>query len=440
MKVIVVGAGLAGVEIVNVLNKAGVKVLLYEMRPVRMTPAHKTPYFGELVCSNSLKSTEITDASGLLKEEMKRLGSIIIHVAIKTSVPAGKALAVNRNEFAIGITRIIESMKNVEIVRSEIREIPDERPCVIASGPLTSDDLAESIRRFLGEDNLYFFDAISPIIDGETIDYSKGFWASRYDPNSKDYFNIPLNEEEYNRFYNELMKAEVVEYKEFEKGVKYFEGCMPIEELARRGRDTLLFGPMKPVGLIDPRTGKEPFAVVQLRREDREGRMFNIVGFQTKMKWPEQERVFRLIPGLENAEFLRYGGIHRNTYINSPKVLNATLSTKKDPLLFFAGQITGVEGYLESGATGIIAGVNAARIVKGLDPVVPPAETMIGSLINYIVNANPRDFQPMNANFGLLPPLEVKVRGKMERRKLLAERALKVLEEWMIENNLEFLR
>ncbi|MGB9807563.1 MAG: methylenetetrahydrofolate--tRNA-(uracil(54)-C(5))-methyltransferase (FADH(2)-oxidizing) TrmFO [Thermosulfidibacteraceae bacterium] len=440
MKVIVVGAGLAGVEIVNVLNKAGVKVLLYEMRPVRMTPAHKTPYFGELVCSNSLKSTEITDASGLLKEEMKRLGSIIIHVAIKTSVPAGKALAVNRNEFAIGITRIIESMKNVEIVRSEIREIPDERPCVIASGPLTSDDLAESIRRFLGEDNLYFFDAISPIIDGETIDYSKGFWASRYDPNSKDYFNIPLNEEEYNRFYNELMKAEVVEYKEFEKGVKYFEGCMPIEELARRGRDTLLFGPMKPVGLIDPRTGKEPFAVVQLRREDREGRMFNIVGFQTKMKWPEQERVFRLIPGLENAEFLRYGGIHRNTYINSPKVLNATLSTKKDPLLFFAGQITGVEGYLESGATGIIAGVNAARIVKGLDPVVPPAETMIGSLINYIVNANPRDFQPMNANFGLLPPLEVKVRGKMERRKLLAERALKVLEEWMMENNLEFLR
>jgi methylenetetrahydrofolate--tRNA-(uracil-5-)-methyltransferase len=440
LKVIVVGAGLAGVEIVNVLNKAGVKVLLYEMRPVRMTPAHKTPYFGELVCSNSLKSTEITDASGLLKEEMKRLGSIIIHVAIKTSVPAGKALAVNRNEFAIGITRIIESMKNVEIVRSEIREIPDERPCVIASGPLTSDDLAESIRRFLGEDNLYFFDAISPIIDGETIDYSKGFWASRYDPNSKDYFNIPLNEEEYNRFYNELMKAEVVEYKEFEKGVKYFEGCMPIEELARRGRDTLLFGPMKPVGLIDPRTGKEPFAVVQLRREDREGRMFNIVGFQTKMKWPEQERVFRLIPGLENAEFLRYGGIHRNTYINSPKVLNATLSTKKDPLLFFAGQITGVEGYLESGATGIIAGVNAARIVKGLDPVVPPAETMIGSLINYIVNANPRDFQPMNANFGLLPPLEVKVRGKMERRKLLAERALKVLEEWMMENNLEFLR
>lgn len=440
MKVVVVGAGLAGVEAVRVLNRAGVKVLLYEMRPVKMTPAHKTSYFAELVCSNSLKSTEITDASGLLKREMKLLGSLVIKVAEMCSVPAGKALAVDRNRFASTITSIVESMENVEIVRDEVKRIPDERPCIIATGPLTSDELAKSISEFLGEDNLYFFDAISPIVDGETIDFSKGFWANRYDPEGRDYFNIPLTEEEYERFYNELIRAEVVDFKDFERDARYFEGCMPIEELARRGKKTLLFGPMKPVGLIDPGTGKQPYAVIQLRKEDREGRMFNIVGFQTKMKWPEQARIFRMIPALEKVEFLRYGSVHRNTYINSPRVLRPTCATIKDGSLFFAGQIIGVEGYLESAATGIIAGINAMRIVKGLEPIVAPEETMIGALLKYVTSADPRDFQPMNANFGLLPPLDVKVRDKKKKRELLAMRAIEKLEEWIKDNNLEFLR
>lgn len=440
MKVVVVGAGLAGVEAVRVLDRAGVKVLLYEMRPRKMTPAHKTPYFAELVCSNSLKSTEITDASGLLKEEMKLLGSLIIKVAEMCSVPAGKALAVDRNKFASTITGIVESMENVEVIREEVKRIPDDRPCIIATGPLTSDELARSISEFLGEDNLYFFDAISPIIDGETIDFSKGFWANRYDPEGRDYFNIPLTEDEYERFYNELIRAEVVDFKDFEKDARYFEGCMPIEELAKRGKMTLLFGPMKPVGLIDPRTGKQPYAVVQLRKEDREGRMFNIVGFQTKMKWPEQARIFRMLPALEKAEFLRYGSVHRNTYINSPRVLKPTCATIKDGSLFFAGQIIGVEGYLESAVTGIIAGINAMRVLKGLEPIVPPEETMTGSLLRYVTSADPKDFQPMNANFGLLPPLDVKVRDRKKKRELLAMRALERLEEWIKDNELEFLR
>lgn len=440
MKVVVVGAGLAGVEAVRVLDRAGVKVLLYEMRPRKMTPAHKTPYFAELVCSNSLKSTEITDASGLLKEEMKLLGSLVIKVAEMCSVPAGKALAVDRNKFASTITGIVESMENVEVIREEVKRIPDDRPCIIATGPLTSDELARSISEFLGEDNLYFFDAISPIIDGETIDFSKGFWANRYDPEGRDYFNIPLTEDEYERFYNELIRAEVVDFKDFEKDARYFEGCMPIEELAKRGKMTLLFGPMKPVGLIDPRTGKQPYAVVQLRKEDREGRMFNIVGFQTKMKWPEQARIFRMLPALEKAEFLRYGSVHRNTYINSPRVLKPTCATIKDGSLFFAGQIIGVEGYLESAVTGIIAGINAMRVLKGLEPIVPPEETMTGSLLRYVTSADPKDFQPMNANFGLLPPLDVKVRDRKKKRELLAMRALERLEEWIKDNELEFLR
>ncbi len=440
MKVVVVGAGLAGVEAVRVLDRAGVKVLLYEMRPRKMTPAHKTPYFAELVCSNSLKSTEITDASGLLKEEMKLLGSLVIKVAEMCSVPAGKALAVDRNKFASTITGIVESMENVEVIREEVKRIPDDRPCIIATGPLTSDELARSISEFLGEDNLYFFDAISPIIDGETIDFSKGFWANRYDPEGRDYFNIPLTEDEYERFYNELIRAEVVDFKDFEKDARYFEGCMPIEELAKRGKMTLLFGPMKPVGLIDPRTGKQPYAVVQLRKEDREGRVFNIVGFQTKMKWPEQARIFRMLPALEKAEFLRYGSVHRNTYINSPRVLKPTCATIKDGSLFFAGQIIGVEGYLESAVTGIIAGINAMRVLKGLEPIVPPEETMTGSLLRYVTSADPKDFQPMNANFGLLPPLDVKVRDRKKKRELLAMRALERLEEWIKDNELEFLR
>lgn len=433
----VIGAGLAGVEIVRVLERAGVSVLLYEMRPKKMTPAHKTHYFAELVCSNSLKSKDPYTAHGLLKIEMKMLGSLVLDVALKCEVPAGKALAVDRDRFAESITVRVESMKNVTIVREEVRRIPEERPCVIATGPLTSSDLAEDIKSFFGEDNLYFYDAISPIVDAESVDYSKGFWGNRYGGEG-DYFNLPLTEEEYYRFYNALVNAETVPYKDFEEP-RFFEGCLPIEELARRGEKTLLYGPMRPVGLVDPRTGKEPFAVVQLRREDREGKMFNMVGFQTKMKWPEQEKVFRLIPGLERAVFLRYGSIHRNTYINSPRVLFPTLQSKKDPLLLFAGQIVGVEGYLESAASGIIAGINIVRLLNGAVPVVPPRETMIGSLLHYIATADPSNFQPMNANFGLLPSLDIPVRNKEKKKKLLVERSIEAMRRWIEEEGLEFL-
>ncbi len=439
-KVIVVGGGLAGVEAAFALAKLGAEVILYEMRPFKTTPAHKTSYLAELVCSNSLKSESPDTASGLLKAEMKMLGSLVIHAAYKFRVPAGKALAVDRERFSQYITSVIESMEKIQVVREEITFIPSERPCIIATGPLTSDSLSESIKAFFGEENLSFYDAISPIVDGETIDYSRTFWADRYGkPGEGDYLNCPMTEEEYERFYKELLNAECVEFREFE-APRFFEGCMPIEELARRGRETLLFGPMRPVGLIDPKTGKTPFAVVQLRKEDKEGKMFNIVGFQTKMKWPEQRRVFRLIPGLEKAEFLRYGSIHRNTYLNSPRVLLPTLQTKKDEKLFFAGQITGVEGYLESASTGIIAGINAFRVLLDMPALVPPAETMIGSLLRYITDSSLKDFQPMNANFGLLPPLKDKVKDRKKKRFLLYKRAVESMEAWIKENNLEVLR
>jgi len=438
-KVIIVGGGLAGAEAAFAASKLGVEVVLYEMRPERMTPAHKTPYLAELVCSNSLKADTPDTASGLLKAEMRLLGSIVLEAAEAARVPAGKALAVDREVFAKYITHRLESAENITVIREEVKSIPRERPCIIASGPLTSDALSQSIKEFLGEDNLSFYDAISPIVDGESIDYDKVFWGDRYGEAGKgDYLNCPLTREEYELFYNELINAECVPFKEFEEP-RYFEGCMPIEELARRGKDTLLFGPMKPVGLIDPKTGKTPYAVVQLRKEDREGRMFNLVGFQTKMKWPEQQRVFRLIPGLERAEFLRFGSIHRNTYINSPRVLLPTLQTRKDETLLFAGQITGVEGYVESAATGIIAGINAAKVAKGEQPLVVPEETMIGALIRYITDPSKKEFQPMNANFGLLPPLKVRVRNRQKRRQLLYQRALERMKEWIKEHNLEVL-
>jgi len=424
IEVNVIGGGLAGAEAALRIASGDRKVRLYEMRPEKLTPAHKTGLLAELVCSNTLGGIDILTPRGLLKKEMKTLNSLIIEAAEKTQVPAGGALAVNREEFSSYITEKIEGNRNIEVIREEVTQIP-EGITVIATGPLTSDRFSETLKDFLGEDYLSFYDAISPIVYADSIDYSKCFWGSRYGKGGDDYLNCPMTEEEYERFYDALVNAEKVEFKDFE----VFEGCMPIEEMAKRGKQTLLFGPLRPVGLVDPRTGKRPFAVVQLRKENREGTLLNLVGFQTKLKYPEQKRVFRLIPGLENAEFARFGSIHRNLFINSPKLLRRTLQLKKKPEILFAGQITGVEGYPESAATGIIAGINVLRMLSGKETVYPPETTIIGGLLKYIVTANPEHFQPMNANFGLLPP--VKIKGKKERRKFLAGRALKDLKRWV---------
>jgi methylenetetrahydrofolate--tRNA-(uracil-5-)-methyltransferase len=417
----VIGGGLAGTEAAWRIANSGYKVRLFEMRPKKSTPAHKTGKLAELVCSNTLGGKEITTPRGLLKAEMEKLNSLIMEAAKSSEVPAGGALAVDREKFADFITEKIEGHPLIEVVREEVKEIPREGVTVVATGPLTSESFSNYLREFLGEDELYFYDAISPIVYADTVDYSKCFWGSRYGKGGDDYLNCPMTKEEYERFYEALIKAEKVPLKEFEKAC-YFEGCMPIEEMAERGKETLLFGPLKPVGLIDPRTGKRPYAVVQLRKENEEGTLLNLVGFQTKLKYPEQKRVFRLIPGLEKAEFARYGSIHRNTFINSPKLLLPTLQLKKDGRVLFAGQITGVEGYPESAASGIVAGINAVRLLEGKEPVVPPKETMIGGLLRYVSGADPKRFQPMNANFGLLPPPKSKIRGKLERRKFLAKR------------------
>ncbi|MEO2068476.1 MAG: FADH(2)-oxidizing methylenetetrahydrofolate--tRNA-(uracil(54)-C(5))-methyltransferase TrmFO [Desulfurobacteriaceae bacterium] len=426
----VIGGGLAGVEAAYKIAESGHKVRLFEMRPKKTTPAHKTDKLAELVCSNTLGGKEITTPRGLLKAEMELLNSLIVEAAKRTEVPAGGALAVDREKFAEYITEKIEKHPNIEVIREEVKEIPKEGITIVATGPLTSDDFSNYLREYLGEKELHFYDAISPIVYADTIDYSKCFWGSRYGKGGDDYLNCPMTEEEYERFYNALMEAEKVPLKDFEKAC-YFEGCMPIEEMAERGKQTLLFGPLKPVGLIDPRTGKRPFAVVQLRKENKEGTLLNLVGFQTKLKYPEQKRVFRLIPGLENAEFARYGSIHRNTFINSPKLLLRTLQLKKNPKVFFAGQITGVEGYPESAATGIIAGLNAVRLLEGKDPIYPPETIMIGALLKYITTADPKSFQPMNANFGLLPPPEKKIKGKRERRGYLAKKAIEETRKWL---------
>jgi len=432
-KVAVIGAGLAGSEAAYKIAEEGISVDLYEMRPVKMTPAHKTSYFAEVVCSNSLGSFEIGTGSGLLKEEMKILGSIILKVAEKHKVPAGGALAVDRVKFSKEITEILENHPNINIIRKEIKKIPENYDyIIIATGPLTSEDLSQEIQKLTGQKHLYFYDAIAPTVDAETVDYSKGFWGDRYGKGNGDYFNCVLTEKEYEVFYEELLKGEQVPLKDFEKAV-YFEGCLPIEEIARRGKETLLYGPMKPVGLTDPKTGKKPFAVVQLRKENREGTLLSLVGFQTKLKYPEQKRIFRLIPALKDATFVRLGSIHRNTFIQSQKVLFPTLQLKKNPKILFAGQITGVEGYAASSATGILAGINVSRMVFGLEPLIPPKETMLGGLINYITS--PKDeLQPMNPNFALLPDLDKKVKGKKQRKEAKAKRAIEKMIEFVEKN------
>ncbi|MCX7857409.1 MAG: methylenetetrahydrofolate--tRNA-(uracil(54)-C(5))-methyltransferase (FADH(2)-oxidizing) TrmFO [Deltaproteobacteria bacterium] len=421
MAIKIIGGGLAGVEAAYQIAKRKKNVILYEMRPEKLTPAHKSGLLAEIVCSNSFKSKDIGDAHGLLKEEMKILDSLVLRIAQETEIPGGKALVVDRWKFAERITEEIFKNQYIKVVREEVAEIPSG-VVIVASGPLTSASLADKLASLTGRNNLYFFDAISPIVDGTTIDMRKAFFASRYSEDSSDYLNCPLTQEEYELFYRELINAKKVEFKEFEK-IPYFEGCLPIEVLAERGKNTLLFGPMKPVGLKDPLTKKTPYAVVQLRREDKEGSMYNMVGFQTKMTYPEQERVFRLIPALRNARFLRYGSIHRNTFINSPEVLKNTLQLKEDERIFFAGQLTGVEGYLESAATGIIAGISASFYVDGKRFIPPPSTTLIGSLINYITEKKAH-FQPMNANFGLLKGY------KRKEKNTLVERAMNDLREW----------
>ena len=419
----VIGAGLAGSEAAWQLAERGVKVDLYEMRPTKTTPAHQTDRFAELVCSNSLRGAGLENAVGLLKEEMRRLGSVIMSAADHNSVSAGGALAVDRELFSSEVTKRLEQHPYVCVHREEVHRIPQEGITVVASGPLTSDDLAEDILRLTGEEALSFYDAAAPIVTLESIDLNKAFWASRYDKGEADYLNCPMTKEEYELFYNALILAETAEVQGFEQG-KVFEGCLPVEVMAKRGLQTLTFGPLKPVGLQDPRTGKKSYAVVQLRKENQAGTLFNLVGFQTHLKWGEQKRVFSLIPGLENAEFVRYGVMHRNTFLNAPKVLKADFSLKIKPTIFFAGQMTGVEGYVESAASGLLAGLNAWRRTNQRDGLVFPSETTLGGLARHLEGSPSQSFQPMNINFGLLPPLTERIRDKREKNTKISERAL----------------
>ncbi len=432
-EVTVIGAGLAGSEAAWQAARRGVSVRLYEMRPQHPTPVHRTGDFAELVCSNSLRGAGLENAVGLLKEEMRRLGSVIMAQADAHAVPAGGALAVSREDFARGVTAAVTGHPLIEVVREELSRIPAAGVVIVASGPLTSDALAADIRAFTSEKYLSFYDAAAPIVTLESIDMTRAFRASRYGKgDGSDYINCPMNEAEYDRFCRELAAAErSMPHNPEDEKVCYFEGCLPVEEMARRGRDVLRFGPLKPVGLTDPATGRWPYAVVQLRQDNAAGTLYNLVGFQTSLKWPEQRRVFRLIPGLEQAEFARLGVIHRNTFINSPRVLLPTGQSRARPELFFAGQMTGVEGYVESAAGGLVAGINAARLVRGLPPVVLPLDTALGSLLHYITHADPEHFQPMNIAFGLLPLWpDAGVRDKRARRRLIAERALAALADF----------
>jgi len=426
--IVVIGAGLAGCESAWQIARRGRKVILYEMKPEVYSPAHRSPLFAEMVCSNSFKSESIENAPGVLKEEMGRLDSLILQTAKQTRVPAGDSLAVDREAFSKRITDTLERLGNVQIIRKEVSSIPRDEITIVASGPLTSEALSQEVQRVTGNDHLFFYDAISPIVAADSINFQKAFKASRYGKGGNDYVNCPMDEEEYYQFVDALNQAERVPIRSFER--RYlFEGCLPVEEMAERGNETLAYGPLKPVGLIDPRTGKQHFAVVQLRQENRFETVFSLVGFQTRLRVEEQRRVFRMIPGLERAEFVRWGSVHRNTFIDSPRLLKESLQLRHLLRLFFAGQITGVEGYMESAAMGLLSGINAYRYGEGLPPVVPPPTTAIGALINYIIYSQATPFQPMNVNFGLFHPIEEKRKGR-EKRRLLGERALEEIERW----------
>lgn len=428
IKVTVIGAGLAGSEAAFQAAEAGVKVDLYEMRKLKKTPAHHTDKFAELVCTNSLRANNITNAAGLLKEEMRTLDSVIISSADKHQVPAGGALAVDREGFSSEVTERVSNHPNITIHHEEITEIPEDGITIIATGPLTSEPLAESIKEFTESEGLYFYDAAAPIIDKNTIDMDKVYLKSRYDKGEAAYLNCPMNKDEFYAFREALVTAEVAPLKSFEKE-KFFEGCMPIEVMANRGEKTMTFGPLKPVGLEDPKTGKRPYAVVQLRQDDAAASLFNIVGFQTHLKWGEQKRIIQMIPGLENAEIVRYGVMHRNTFMNSPELLNPTYQSRKRSNLLFAGQMTGVEGYIESAASGLVAGINAARLAKGEEPVIFPQTTAMGSMAHYITHTSGKNFQPMNVNFGIFPKLPERIRDKKERYEAIANRALEDMKE-----------
>lgn len=419
----IIGAGLAGSEAALQIAKRGISVKLYEMKPQKFSPAHTNSDLAEIVCSNSFKSNQLTNACGLLKEELRRLGSELIPIADSTSVPAGQALAVDREKFSKAVTQKIEANPNIQLIREEITEIPKTGKVIIATGPLTSDALSKNISQFIGENDLHFYDAAAPIVEKSSINMNIAFWGDRYGKGDSSYINLPMNKEEYLKFYQELIHAEVATLHDFEKR-EIFEGCMPIEIMAKRGEDTLRFGPLKPVGFTDPRTGERPYAIIQLRQDNKEGTLFNLVGFQTNLKFGEQKRVFSMIPGLENANFMKYGVMHRNTYINSPQLLDNTYQLKQDKRIYFAGQITGVEGYVESISSGFIVAVNACSDAK----TIFPQQTMIGALADYISTPNDR-FQPMNANYGILPTLDEKIRDKMQRYEKLSQRALGLIQK-----------
>ena len=428
-EIVIIGGGLAGSEAAWQAANRGIRVLLYEMRPERMTDAHTTGDLAELVCSNSFKSNELTNAHGLLKEELRKLGSIIIGIADKTRIPSGSALAVDRKEFSGMVSDAISSHPGIKVIREEVSEPLFEVPVIIAAGPLTSGNLVRWIKNTIGDELIYFYDAISPVISSDSINMDIAFRASRYNKGGDDYLNCPMDRREYEQFYNALIKADKVPAKDFED-IPYFEGCMPIEVLAGRGIETLLYGPMKPVGLKDLRTGEQPYAVIQLRQEDKYGQAYNMVGFQTRLKWPDQRKVFRMIPGLEQAEFLRYGSLHRNTFINSPLILDSSLRLKKVDNIYMAGQITGVEGYTESVSSGLLAGLSAAHYLKGNEFPPPPETTCMGALLNYVTSGSVQKFQPMNINWGLIAPLSVKIKNKDMQRKRLAERAIEDIVRW----------
>lgn len=438
-KATIIGAGLAGSEAALQLAKRGIKVDLYEMRPNKTTGAHSTDKYAEFVCSNSLGSFDITNASGLLKKEMQMLGGELINIAFANSVPAGIALAIDREAFSEKVTDLIENNDNITVIKEEVEEIPPTENVIMASGPLTSESLANSIRDFTQNAHLHFFDAIAPIIEKDSINFDKAFYASRYNNGEASYINCPMTKEEYDKFYNYLINAPRIELKEFERDAKFFESCLPVEVIASRGYETLRYGPMKPIGLVDDRTHNVNYAVVQLRQDNSAKTLYNIVGFQTNLKWPAQKELIKLIPGLENANIMRYGVMHRNTFINSPKLMKPTLQTIKRKDLFFAGQITGTEGYTESIASGMLAGINMARYIKGQAPLILPTETMLGALMNYITNPEHTKFQPINSNWAIVKEIDLPKnirKNKKEKNQILSSRAIEALEKYIVEENL----